>query len=160
MSHVLTGIIVSVEEGDTDRDLRNKACYALEDFQNVVYDYYDETGGMWSSEYENNVIRATDDKFFEALDRCLASQKYQMEEYLSMMKEKNIHRFADYFGRAEGGHESYLLMCFAELLYGKFTYNSYVYDSEDYSSKITEWHKNKYKNNRESYAIVMVDLHS
>lgn len=160
--HILTGIIVPIDGTELDDEIRNKAEWTLECYEGTVWDWYDIRGGRWINEFENenNVIRASENNFFEFVNRLRNNQKNEFDYFLNQLPSNNIDDFLKYYEiKSTTDLATYYLQKFAELLNGDFISCSYIYDSEIGSSKITEERVKDYGTDRNHYAIVMVDIH-
>ena len=184
--HALTGIIVGKNEtwNGGEVELKNNAYWKarniLDDFEGDVWDWYttDGSAGRWSEVYPESVIPATSEEFFNVVEKLVEDQFSNYEwiakdvrelsgEKLASLYENNIafHKCDNNLENDE--HEMWKtrtkiwsLGMLSDLVLGRFTFDSHIYDSTDGTSAITNRHIETYKEHPEDYYIVLFDVHN
>lgn len=168
---------VSTDKCDTQKDflnaIRTYAENETECFCGSVFDWREtETAGRWSTEYAENVLLARECPDVieqELIDVCHA-QRSALDDainQLSAWKTGNIRQTAyelwnQRADAPENGPEylaPYLFLQIAQLIYGKYIFDSYFYNTADGSSRVTEQLINDIKAAPNDWALVMFDYH-
>ena len=119
--------------------IRDFADLETQDFYKTVFDWREtDNAGSWSDEFSENIILGS-----EKLDDSITS----IVELASNELYKEFHSL-------------YFLCNLSALLYGKYTFDSYFYDLDIGSSKITSNTIEKIKQSPEQWALVLFDYHS
>ena len=162
--HFLTGIIVKDNMCDYScDDARLHANSVLEEYEGVVWDWYENGSGRWSGEYGNGVFHATSRKFFDVLESLIESQKSSYEFSCKNLEDidyyKNMYesKVIPDNGKDRGG---LYLKWFADLVCGKFNSDSHIFDSDKYTSFITDNMISEYRNEPKKYWLVLFDVHN
>lgn len=158
--HYLTGIIVSSKEDLTNEEARSMAEQVLLEFENSVWDWYENSPGRWSGEYGTGVFKATSPRFHETVKTLMDSQRKEYE-----LLCKNVKDIEEYIKRYESGESTHDLGCWnllwlAQFIYGEFTSNSHIYDSCSYTSYITNDMMEYYRINPDMFYLVLFDVHN
>lgn len=173
MGHNILGVIINLKNNGlssaaSDNEIRHAAEHFL-DIYEPDCDYFDIYDiGAFKDEYPNNVIRATDEKFFEIIGDIELRRKQMFNEHKADLT-KTLEELTD---AAKSGYDAvdelyktrYAALChlksWMSLLLGEFTVDSEILDSETWNSKITEKNIEMYRENPENFAVVMADIHT
>ncbi len=172
--HALHRILVNTENlkekdrKETINAIRDFADLETEDFCGIAFDWRQtNTAGGWSNEFPENVILGSEkpELMIEQIQRCQELQKDEINHYLKLVKEKlgdsltTIVEFASNKSN-EISYPLYLLKHLASLLYGEYIFDSYFYDLDGRTSKITNDTIEKIKHSPENWALVLFDYHN
>lgn len=171
--HVLHRILLNIENLKTqDREetinsIRSFADLETEDFCGTVFDWRETSNaGGWSDEFPNNVILGSEnlELIIQQIERCQELQKNEINRYLKLIKEKLGDSLTTIIELSfneynEISHQLYQLKNLADLLYGKYTFDSYFYDLGSRTSKITNHTMEKIRQSPENWALVLFDYH-
>lgn len=156
--HAITGIIVY----DTNEENAvETAATILDEYEGDVWDYYIKGRGRFTCNFNKDVYRATDKEFFIALDLLIDAQYRNYESAKRM-----LNTFEEYDALYNDGIQTtpdwsgWHLMNYANLVEGKFTFDSYVFDSWDGTSRITKKMIESYKEQPEKFYLVLFDIHN
>lgn len=170
--HYLLGIITdrccNARNYDVDlplSELKSEIKSDIEEFLNEqcfpsVADWWALDAGRWSNEYPDNVISANDDEFFKTLSQLMTNQEEEMRWQLY-----NLNGGSDLKSRVENyavetdSIDTYRLLIIAKYLAGEIQTESFVYDLDRGTSRITEDMIENYKANRDKYYLTLVDIH-
>lgn len=158
--HYLFGIVV---KADDEEYAKYKAETVLDESLTDIYDYYvGGEDGRWGNEFGKGVISANDEWFFETVDRLLKSQKLEYEYHLERMKEFEYYNNL-YTEEKEGNwfeDGCYDLLAWSKYVAGEPMTDSYIFDCEKDTSRITKEMRENYRNNPGNYYMVLFDLHA
>jgi len=167
--HTLHRILVNTENLKTQdkNTTRDFADTETQDFYGTVFDWREtDNAGIWSNEFPDNVLLGSEnlELIIQQIERCQELQKEEINHYLKLVKEKlgdsltTITEVASNKSE-EISHQLYLLKKLASLLYGEYTFDSYFYDLDARTSKITSDTIDKIKQSPENWALVLFDYH-
>lgn len=169
--HALHKILVNLKTdfGEYDVDKNYIRAYAKKDTEYFgdgdVFDWREtDTAGRWSRFYPDNVLFAKDDieNFIKIIENGRTYQQHEMEYALERIKEKfgttDLAKLNELISDDEW--ESYYVTLYADLLTGRYTFDSMFYDTSRSTSKITDKLIDSIKKNPNDYALVLFDYHN
>lgn len=168
--HTLHRILVNTENLKTQdkNTIRDFADIETQDFYGTVFDWREtENAGSWSTKFPDNVILGSEnlELILNEIERCKELQKKEIDQYLKLIKEKLSDSLTSITEIASNesdkiSHQLYLLKSLTSLLYGEYTFDSYFYDLDTRTSKITSDMIEKIKQSPENWALVLFDYHN
>lgn len=146
-----------------------------ESFTHTVFDWRETaTAGGWSMDYGENVLLGSEcpDKFEQELITVCDAQRSALDDamnQLSTWKDGNIRQTANELWnlKAETASKNcpeyiapYLFLEIAQLVYGKYIFDSYFYNTTNGNSRVTEQLINDIKAAPGDWALVLFDCHN
>ena len=180
--HILHKILVYKEEGfdflvsEKERisEARSIATSETEDYYGSVYDWREtDTAGRWTEEYPKQAYFAKDDIdwFVKEINEAIASQKCELNSYLTELKEKvgtDIEKMVSVFmgdtQLCEVANVNYSFLPFAlwkiaRITYGEYNCDSYIFNTNGHTARIYPEDIEQIKQEPEKWALVMFDYH-
>lgn len=177
--HALHKILVKVSQDTTVEEARAEAESATQEFGSGIefaanaYPVYDwretDTAGRWEDEYPTNVIFSRDDldKFIGELRDCMDAQRSAIDHNLKILKRYNsdgVRLKSDIDKIVNDAYEygvgSMALLALAELVDGRYTFDSGFFDTTFYTAKINEKTIERVEKAPNEWALVMFDYHN
>lgn len=164
----ITNEYVQSNKEEAIDSIRDSADLETQDFYRTVFDWRETANaGRWSYEFPENVILGSEnsDTILTQIQHCQKLQKDEIIYNLNCIKKElddsitTIVKLASNESN-ELSHPLYLLGKLVALLYGEYTFDSYFYDLDARTSKITSSTIEKIKQSPEQWAIVLFDYHS
>ena len=154
--HYPLGIIIKDEIGIEKRDAIRSAEYILEDYYNIAYDWYNA---------EPDVVRfynVSQNDFWDSVNLLITRQKEEVG-YLQTQLQ-SIDKYIEEYESGEPEQSalgSYYLYKFGKFMNGSLQCDSYIYDGEKCSARITKNDLESYRNppEGEQYYLVVLDIH-
>lgn len=183
--HSLHKILVKVNgetcEGEFDRQelIRQARSYAEQEtecFYEHAFDWREtDTAGRWQAMYPENVILGAEssEKILAEVIECRNQQKAEIDACLTMMEGYASMPFSDLAqiiwermeAPLEGIEASFSDMAafnikkIACFLDGEYFYDSFFYDTDEYTAQISRTTIQKIKEHPEDWALVFFDQH-
>lgn len=162
-------ILVNTENLKTQdkNTIRDFADLETQDFYGTVFDWREtDNADIWSNEFPDNVLLGSESlkPIIQQIARCQELQKEEINHCLKLVKEKLGDSLTTITEVASNkskkiSHQLYLLKKLSSLLYGEYTFDSYFYDLDARTSKITSDTIEKIKHSPEKWALVLFDYH-
>lgn len=183
--HSLHKILVKVNgetcEGEFDRQemIRQARSYAEQEtecFYEHAFDWREtDTAGRWQAMYPENVILGAEspEKILAEVIECRNQQKAEIDVCLQMMEGFASMPFSDLaqmiWERMESPLEereslsdymaAFNIKKISRLLDGEYYYDSFFYDTDEYTAKISQTTIQKIKERPKDWALVFFDQH-
>ena len=167
--HTLYKILVWVPEVEIgDRATREEKECAIRNYAEEVTECYEGFVFIrWIGEYPSNVIFASDDveKFVAELQEVSRLQEERLNVSLARLKELAGNNLGKIVAKARDEYCSdkdaitYHLNCVAGILDGKYTEDSFYYDTMRCTSRVLPRVFDQVKENPEEWALVLLDYH-
>ena len=149
--------------------IRNYAEEVTECYEGFVFTWrITETAGRWRDKYPSNVIFAADDveRFVAELQEVNLLQEEKLNGSLTRLKELAGNDLGEIVAKARDEDCSnryaitYRLNCVAGILDGKYTENSFYYDTMRCTSRVLPRVFDQVKEDPDEWALVMFDYHN
>ena len=178
--HALHRILVNLEEiSITQEYLQNNREEAIDkikdyadsetqDFYGTVFDWREtEHAGRWSDEFPESVLLSSEkpELLLEQIQSCQKLQKEEINNNLKYIKQEageNLTSIMEYTSKEpiKSLGVLYSLKTLANLLSGSYCFDSFFYDTDDWTSKINDSTFEKVKQSPEQWALVLCDYHN
>ncbi|MBO7462007.1 MAG: hypothetical protein J6T96_05380 [Bacteroidales bacterium] len=151
--HYPLGIIIESDVGLEKEDAIWSAKDILDDHHNIGYDYYKDDPE--SVKFYN----ASQNDFWETLTLLITKQKEEVGFIQTRLS--TIDKYIDMYENGEADSDSYYLCKFGRFMAGYLQCDSYIYDGNKHSARITEQDLEAYRNppEDEQYYLVVLDIH-
>ena len=156
--HYVHKILIKTDSKDKD-EIRDQAVEETEQFWNTVYDWREtDTAGRWSDEYPDNVILGSEnlDALIKAIENSKQSQDAEKEWYYRNLKSTDLKDIE----KSEDHMDKFYLLQLAKLIYGEYDSDSYFYNCYEGSSTIDDNLFQWIRDNADSVALVIMDIHN